>query len=263
MANQPSRERETIVVTKKPNAGVIEPIATDIESIELGILGISPYIHNRLAEKAKQELLYPKGPKNAAEKASTPKHDPVEEFRASPYRMSGDDAPTLLAAMASSFKGAMRTAALDLPGATGAQIGRLVTVEGHYIPFWGSVQLHMGITRSADINRTPDVRTRAISPEWGTIITVSFVRPLITKKTVLNLLSTGGRSAGVGDWRPQKGKGSFGQFRIVNTDDPDLLEVMQLGRSVQKEALEEAEPYDDESAELMTWYMSERIERGQ
>jgi len=156
----------------------------------------------------------------------------------------------------------MMTAALDLPGVKGAQIGRLVTVVGHRVPLWGGAKLLMAVTRSADMNKTPDIRTRAISPEWGTIITISYVRPLITEKTIVNLLSTGGQSAGVGDWRPQKGKGSFGQFRMVNVDDPDLLSVMKLDRAVQRDALEEADPYDEESAELLGWFQEERKERG-
>jgi hypothetical protein len=223
---------------------------------------LTPYLHNRMSEKARHELLLPKGRKNAAERASTLKHDPFEEFRASPYRMTEDDAPTFLAAMGSSFKGAMMTAALDLPGTAKAQVGRLVWVEGYLVPLWGDLKLHMGITRSADMNKTPDVRTRAISSRWATVITVSYVRPLVTEKSIVNLLSTGGRSAGVGDWRPQKGKGTFGQFRMVNVDDPDLLDVMKLDRAVQLEAMMAAEPYDAECAELLHWFDAERKERG-
>lgn len=235
---------------------------TSIASLELGVVGITPYLHNRMAEKARQELLYPKGRKNAAEKATSLKHEPVEEFRASPYTLTAEDSPTLLAAMASSFKGSMMTAALDLPGSNKTQIGRLVWVEGYHIPLWGTAQLHMSVTRSADMARTPDIRTRAISPEWACIFTISYVKPLVTEKAIINLLQTGGRSAGVGDWRPQKGKGTFGQFRLVNLDDPDLLKIQELGRDIQIEAIEAAKPFDAESAELLDWYTNERKERG-
>jgi hypothetical protein len=252
-------------VTKKSGESsvpVMDIPETTIGQIEVGVLSITPYLHNRMAEKARQELLYPKGRKNAAEKASTLKHEPIEEFRSSPYTMDDENSPTLLAAMASSFKGAMMTAALDLPGSSKTQIGRLVWVEGYRVPMWGTAKLHMSVTRSADMARTPDIRTRAISPEWASIITISYVKPLVTEKAIINLLSTGGRSAGVGDWRPQKGKGTFGQFRLVNVDDPDLREVMKLDRAIQVEAMEAAESFDGESAELLGWYISERKERG-
>jgi hypothetical protein len=248
--------------TKRTTDTTINIPETVIGQIETGILGLTPYIHNRMSEKARRTLLLPKGRMNAAERASTLKHDPIDEFEASPYTLTADDAPTLLAVMASAFKGAMMTAALDLPGVKRAQIGRLIWVEGYRIPFWGNLELLMSVTRSADIGKTPDIRTRAISPQWATIITISYVKPLITDKTIVNLLSTGGRSAGVGDWRPEKGKGTFGQFRLANLDDPDLLEVMKLDRATQQEAMSNAEPFDDESEELLDWYETERTERG-
>lgn len=251
-----------MAVRKIDNSSVIEIPETVIGQIETGILGLTPFIHNRMAEKARHELLLPKGRKNAAEKASSLKHDPIDEFRASPYRLVEEDAPTALAIMAAHFKGAMMTAALDLPGSSRSQIGRLVWVEGHYLPMWGDARLLMSVTRSADMARTPDIRTRAISPEWGTIITISYVKPLVTEKAIVNLLATGGRSAGVGDWRPQKGKGTFGQFRLVHVDDPDLLRVMKNDRAIQLQALDEAVPYDLESADLLEWFTAERKERG-
>lgn len=244
------------------SSSLIDIPETVIGQIETGILGITPFLHNRMSEKARHELLFPKGRKNAAEKLASMKHDPLTEFRASSYQLTGDDAPTRLAIPGSMFKGAMMTAALDLPGSNKSQIGRLVWIEGHYLPMWGDLKLHMSVTRSADMNKTPDIRTRAISPEWAAVITISYVQPLVTERAVVNLLSTGGRSAGVGDWRPQKGKGTFGQFRLVNVDDPDLLRVMKFDRAVQDEALFDAEPYDAESAELLTWFDQERKERG-
>jgi hypothetical protein len=236
---------------------VIEVPETDVVTVQLGILGHTPYIHNRLAEKARQELLYPKGRKTQADKAANLKHDPFAEFRSSPYKLSDPDAPTLLATMGAMFKGAMRTAALDLPGVKGTQIDRLVWVDGHHLPFWGGAELHMAVTR------TPDIRTRCISPQWATIITVSFVRPLINEKTIANLLSTGGRSAGVGDWRTQKGKGTFGQFDIVSVDELKEMDVMKQDRSFQIAAMEAAHPHDAEAEELLTWFVSERETRGQ
>lgn len=249
--------------TKVAGSPVIDIPHTEIGQIQTGILGLTPYLHNRMSEKARRTLLYPAPRKNTAERAASLKHDPVEEFRASPYTLLDDEnASTLLAMMASAFKGAMMTAALDLPGVSKAQIGRLVWVEGHYIPMWGTAKLHMSVTRSADIGKTPDIRTRAITPEWGTVLTISYVQPLITQQTIVNLLSTGGRSSGVGDWRPEKGKGTFGQFRLVHVDDPTLAKVMKNDRAIQISALESAACYDAESAELLSWFETERKERG-
>jgi hypothetical protein len=107
-------------------------------AMDFCVIGTSPIILNRMSEKAQRELLLPKGRKNAAEKASTLKHDPMAEFRASPYTAQ-DDGATRLQLLASMFKGAMRTAALDLPGVKKAEIGPARVCEGRSSrSFWAS-----------------------------------------------------------------------------------------------------------------------------
>ena len=177
----------------KPIELVFDPIQT--EHLEIGILGKTPIILNTMSAKARQQILLPSGPKNAAEKRSSLKHDPYAEFRESGYRLREPDAPTLLAILSSSFLGAIKTAALDTPGAARAQIGRLVDVEGNRLPIWGTPRLLMSVTRSADIGKTPDIRTRCILPEWATIITISYQVPILRRASVVNLLSTAGRPA--------------------------------------------------------------------
>lgn len=240
---------------------VVQQIET--QRIDVALIGESPLILNRMSRKAAHELLMPRGPKNAAQKQAELKHDPRDEFQASPYTFSSDEAPTLLAMMSSAVKGAMMTAALDLPGTKKAQIGRLIYVEGELIPVWGIPKLFMSITRSANIDRTPDVRTRAIVPRWAALISVRFVRPILTHTAVINLLQAGGTTAGVGDWRPEKGKGSFGQFRIADTSDPAFLALCEgAGRAEQTAAMADPQPYDAETEDLLTWFEEQVVVRG-
>ena len=240
--------------------------AINVQRVEQGvlrvnILGTSPLICNRMSEKARRELLLPNGRKTAAEKAGSLKHDPVFEFRASPYILP--TGPTLLGLMSSAFKGAMGTAALDLPDATKSKIGRLVYVEGDYVSIFGLPKLFMSIVRSADMNHTPDVRSRAILPEWACCVEVSFVEPIIRETAVLNLLSAAGITAGVGDWRPEKGKGAYGRFRLVDSDDPDFIRLTtEGGREAQALALAAPESYDSETEELLSWYMDTAKQKG-
>lgn len=222
------------------------------------LLGTSPIILNRMSEKAKHELLLPKGRKNAVEKATTLKHKPVEEYRASAYKLSDPNAPTYLAHLSTAFKGALRTAALDMPGAKKSQIGRLTYIAGDYVGIYGVPKLLMSVTRSADINKTPDIRTRAIVPKWACKVVVTYVQPLIRAQAVANLLAAAGLTIGVGDWRPEKGAGSYGQFRIVDQNDPEYLAIVKEGgRQAQIDAIETPVCYDDETAELLAWYDDE------
>ncbi len=239
----------------------VDPIRT--ETIVVSVLGTRPLILNRLAEKARHELLLPKGRKTTADKAASLKHNPIEEFRASPYMLDADDAPTLIAHMSSAFKVAMMQAALDLPGAQRTQIGRLVWVDGEYVPIYGTPELFMAITRSADQKRTPDVRTRAIVPEWAAEVTITYAVPLLNQQSVINLLIAAGGICGVGDWRPEKGKGTFGQFTLVDEDDPRFVRIVKEGgRSVQQAAMENPQSYNRETDELLSWFTREATVRG-
>ena len=136
-------------------------------------------------------------------------------------------------------------------------------VEGEYTPLFGVPRLHMSVTRSSDIQRTPDIRTRAIVAEWAAPVSVSFVTPIINQSSVVNLLAAAGLTAGIGDWRPEKGKGAFGQFRVVNRDDPELAKVIKNGgRAAQIEAMENPAAYDQDSADLIAWATEEASRRG-
>ena len=247
----------------KKESGEIVIHTVDTGTLEFCVLGTTPHICHRLSQKAWMELLAPHGRKNASEKESTLKHDPLKEFRDSPYRMADKKAPTVLAILPSMFKGAMETAALDVPGAKKAQIGRLVTVEWANQPLYGIPRVFMAIVRSSDINKTPDVRTRAILPEWACRLKVSFPRPILREQSLTNLLAAAGRYSGVGDWRQEKGSGSFGSFKLVSADDPDFKRIVATcGRKEQQEALDNPVAYNDETSEMLAWFNVELARRG-
>lgn len=232
------------------------------DTVHCYVVGTSPIICNRMSEKAKHELLMPRGKKTASEKATTLKHDPIAEYQASPYRLKDPKAPTLIAVLATAFKGSLRTAALDMPGAKKSQIGRLTWVTGEHVSIYGVPKLFMSVTRSADMNRTPDIRTRAILPEWAAKVSINYVEPLIKMQAVVNLLAAAGITVGVGDWRPEKGAGNYGQFKIVSPTDPEYLRIVkQGGRAAQEEAMKNPVCYDDDSTEMLSWYTDELSKR--
>lgn len=235
--------------------------APRVISAEFYVVGESPIILNSMNSKVMRQLLLPKPPMNDAEKKSTLKHNPLAEFSSAPLRMP-EGAATLLGLPATAFKGAMRTAALDAPGATKSQIGRLCYVVGENVEIFGTPQIHMSVTRLADKGRTPDIRTRCIVPRWAARFTMEF-SSLITPTSIAALLTMGGKSCGVGDWRPEKGSGSFGRFRLVNADDKVFQEIVASGgRAAQAEAMEAPVPYDIPTAELLTWFYEETAGRG-
>ena len=251
------------MATKATNSAEVSILEVTRGQMDFCILGTSPLIMNRMSQKVWFELLAPKGKKTAADKAANVKHDPVREFRDSPYTMPDKDAPALLAVMTTAFKRAMATAAMDLPGASKTQIGRLIYMPGEYQPVFGIPRLFMSVTRSSDIKRTPDVRTRAILPEWACRISVTFTKPLLKEQAIANLLAAAGMSSGIGDWRQEKGSGSFGAFKIVAENDPDFVRICKKqGRAAQQEALDFPEAYNEETAQMLSWFSVEMKKRG-
>lgn len=249
----------------KPKATETEISILEITQGEMSfaIVGQSPLYFNSMSFKSKQSLLLGTRKKTEADKASSLKHNPPQEFRDSVYRWFDEDHPTRLKLPAPAFKGTMGTAALVLPGTRKTEIGRLVWVTSDYVPLWGVPKLAMDIVRSADMAHTPDVRTRAKVEHWAALVTVRFVKPNLTERAIANLLAAGGIVAGVGDFRQEKGKGNFGQFRLASLDDPEFLRIQASGGRVQQDdALRNIECYDDDSRELLEWYHEEVIKRG-
>lgn len=226
------------------------------------LLGTTPLLYHRLAQKAKRELLMPSRKKNKNEKETTLKHDPYSEFRDSMHTNSDKSAATLLQAPSVSFKSALSNAAIDIPGsATKAAIGRLCYVEDDYVDVYGVPKLHMAVVRMSNMERTPDIRTRACLPQWACRVTVSYVRPILNEQVVGNLMAGAGIMQGIGDFRTQKGKGNFGSFELVEEKDPRFQAVLKLGRKQQVAAVESPEVYDSEAAELLEWFTSEAARR--
>lgn len=224
------------------------------------IRGTSPLIMNCMSEKVKRGLLGPKGKKTTAEKATTLKHNPPEEYRDSVYRRAGNG-PTRLVFPTIALKSALCNGAREVEGATKAQIGRLVRVMGETFDVYGVPQLSIMTVRQADINHTPDQRTRAILPEWCAQPTTRTIVPTISDNTLAVLMSAAGMVIGLADFRTEKGKGNYGEFALCEEKDVKAI-IKNGGIKAQDAALAKPEMYDTETAELYNWWLGYREKRG-
>jgi hypothetical protein len=161
------------------------------------------------------------------------------------------------------FKKAMAQAAIDIPGATKAQIGRLVSIADPTVYLYGTPMLYMAPVRQAGMNHTPDIRTRAIFPQAACLITVRYIKRLIRSEgDLMNLLAAAGMICGIGDGRTEKGSFDFGQFEVVEPNDQRWLDIVkQQGRAAQEEALAHPVAYDEDTEELLSYYHTEVIRR--
>ncbi len=160
-----------------------------------------------------------------------------------------------------SIKGSMSTAALETKGTNRTQIGRLVWVQNYSVDVYGVPELFMAIVRSADMNKTPDVRTRAIFREWCMPATIQFVKPQMSEQAIMQLLSNGGIIVGIGDFRQEKGKGNFGQFSVVT--EADCKDIIKNGGLKQQDAaIKTPVCFDSDTEELLGWFQEEVGARG-
>jgi hypothetical protein len=258
-----TQQKEKTQKEKTQKEETIDIIRLTEERITVCILGRTPLICNRMSEKAKRELLMPRR-KTAADRAANLKHDPLAEYRASAYLADGDDSPTRLQVFSTAFKDAICSAALDIPGAAKkAVVGRLTWVDGRRIDIYGVPKLFMTVVRLSDIRKTPDIRTRVIVPEWACKVSILFTTPVLRATDVINLLVNAGLIRGIGDWRQELGSESYGQFEIVDADDPRYLKLLESGGRVEQDAaLENPAPFDTESAEMFGWFTDEAARRG-
>lgn len=226
-------------------------------AVKLRIIGTTPLFQNRMANKVIGSLLVGSRKKTKAERLEI-KHNPLEEFRNSAEILRGG--PTALGLRVTAIKGSMCTAALETAGITKSSAQRLLFMPGDFVPLYGTPWLRMDVVRSADINRTPDVRTRAYLPKWGAEVEIQYIVPQLSVTSVVTLLCNAGVLIGVGDFRQEKGKGAFGSFRVLGEGerDPEWDElVANHGRKVQESALQNPEYADKDTADLMEFYLGE------
>lgn len=248
------------MVTKKDETLQIDALKQG--RITLRLIGTTPFYFNAMSVKAKRTLLIGGGKKTAAEKKEL-KHDPEQEFRDSVYRMSSG--PTLLGFPAPGVKAAMATAALETAGVSKTSVQRLIFLPEQRIKVWGRPYLKMDVVRSADMARTPDIRTRAFLPRWCAEVDIAFVMPTLSVHSVVALLSNAGAIIGLGDFRQEKGKGSFGTFAVTGQDlggwSEQWDEITAEGRDVQAGALANPECADVDTEDLYQMLLEERGRR--
>jgi hypothetical protein len=247
---------------KKQDAGELHIDALKQGRVRLRLIGTMPLYMNSMSLKAKRDLLIGGGRKTAAQKKEL-KHDPENEFRDSAHtKRTGD---TLLCFPASGVKSAMATAALETPGITKSSVQKTIFLPEQSIQVWGKPYLKLDVVRSADMNRTPDIRSRAFLPRWCAEVHIAFSMPTLSAYSVATLLANAGVIVGIGDFRQEKGRGSYGTFAVAGDELGDWQgywdEVTKEAREVQQAALDHPEWQDDETEMLMNVLKEERMRR--
>jgi hypothetical protein len=257
-------ERKEKMPVKKSTEGALVTALKHGE-IKLRLIGATPFYYNSMSIKAKRDLLIGGTPKTTAEKREI-KHNPEEEFRDSVYKKSHGN--THLYFPPAAIKQAMSTAAIETKGVARTNAQRLLFLPQLQTEIYGKPYLKIDTVRMANINKTPDMRTRAYLPEWCAEIDIKFVMPTLSASDVFTLLQNAGSIIGLGDFRQEKGRGAYGCFTVTGEELPnwkdykdDWKRITKFGMEEQKYALDYPEYADEMTAELMGFLDEERARR--
>jgi hypothetical protein len=91
---------------------------------------------------------------------------------------------------------------------------------------------------------------------------VVYTKPILGAEAIYNLVANAGIMQGLGEWRPEKGKGSLGTFEVVDPNDPEVQRIMREGgREAQQAAIKAPSLWDEQTAELMAAFDEEMVRR--
>jgi len=65
----------------KTQEGAVSITEIELTRMQFHVVGESPLVPHAVSLKARQQLIEPPGKKNEAEKATTKKHEPFDEYR--------------------------------------------------------------------------------------------------------------------------------------------------------------------------------------
>jgi hypothetical protein len=97
-------------------------------------------------------------------------------------------------------------------------------------------------------------------------VDIAYVQPTLSAFSIVSLLTNAGAIVGIGDFRQEKGRGSFGTFQVTSEDSmgdyqSDWDDLMGEGREVQQDALDNPEFADEQTEDLMQFIEDERARR--
>jgi len=191
----------------------IDPIG--VEVLRVPLLGETPLIVHRFAEKAKRQMLDAMQGKKTPKQPKDPEADYQGAFYFLPDGSYGFPAIAFKAAIvsASRFYGkdvtmVMLRQSVFTRGERGVDGQMLVRIEGE--PQCREDVVTVGM-------KGHDLRYRPQFTEWAATLEVAYVKSSLTRESIVSLIEAAGMGVGVGEWRPEK-NGDFGTFRV----NPDI-----------------------------------------
>lgn len=217
------------MATKKAAAETINVTIPKIETenLQVRIIGDSPFIMHKWAEKAKKEML-DKQTKQASKGKEA--KDPEMDFYHSLYWLNDgiNDSTTKeeYAELLKSGKArfgfpsvALKACAIDAGYQQGI-IPKKTTAKGafhiddEFIEIEGTPDIREDMVKVGAQTKTADIRYRGEFKKWSAIVNIKYNKNAISAPQICNLINIGGFANGIGEWRPQR-NGNYGRFHVA------------------------------------------------
>lgn len=216
-----SKNGRSAAFTDTPEVAAVQISKIGAETISVPLVGSTPLIMHRFSEKAKRQML------DATQGRKAPKEpkDPEAEYEAAFYKMrDGERYGFPVIAFKAATVGAARFYGKDVtmtslrqsifmsgePGQDGLSLTEII----------GEPEMREDVVRVGQGGT--DLRYRPMFRDWRAVLTVTYVKSMLTRDSLLSLIDAGGMGVGVGEWRPEK-KGDFGCYSI---DPESKIEVL-------------------------------------
>jgi hypothetical protein len=198
---------------ERSKKGSVELKDFKIRNVVIEVEGISPLITNKFSNKA-QAMIEAKQQgksKNAKHEIKVPENDYENAKHKSPQGWEGFPAAGYKAAMTRGAKMVgmvMKDTQTSFFVKADCEETQLVRTYGKSRMRTDMVRIGMG---------SADVRYRPEYPVWSAKLIIEFNEGVLSLEQIYQMVSAAGYGCGIGEMRPEKGKFSFGRFKIKGT----------------------------------------------
>lgn len=196
------------------------------ETIQVPIVGTSPLIMHNWSEKARRIMLETQQGKKTPKEPRNPEADYTAAF----YRIASEQGqPERYGMPVTAFKQCTVSAARFYgKSVTMTALQQCLFFRGVMTPsdrqelieVFGEPEMREDMV-GVGVSGT-DLRYRPVFNEWTSVLTVTYVKSMVDRGSVLSLIDAGGMGVGVGDWRPEK-RGTFGCYTIDTAQEVTVL----------------------------------------
>lgn len=196
-------------------AAAIQIDRIDAETLSVPIIGTAPLIVHNWSEKAKRQMLDAQQGRKKVKEIRDPQADYLSSF----YRIDNENGEDEYGFPVLAFKAAtIGGARFYDKSVTMTMLRQCLFFKGittkadpaQLVPVTGEPRMREDVVR---IGQGTDLRYRGEFIEWSANLTITYIRSVLSRNSLLSLIDAGGMGVGVGEWRPQR-SGEYGTYQI-------------------------------------------------